>query len=56
MRKKLKETDKKQKISICVSPVLMNLINDMSNKSKYIEWLIHQDLVKNKLIGENVLI
>lgn len=56
MRKKLNEPDKKQKISICLSPILMNIINDIDNKSKYIEWLIHQDLVKNKKLDENILI
>lgn len=56
MRKKLNDADKKQKISICISPVLMNAINNINNKSKYIEWLIYQDLKKNNKVDENVLI
>jgi hypothetical protein len=50
MRKKLQDVDKKQKLSICISPALMNIINDMNNKSKYIEKLIYNDLLaKNKI-------
>ena len=45
-----KKTKKQLKISIDV--VLYNLMNEIvTNKSKYIEWLLYQDLKKNNVNG-----
>lgn len=38
----------KMRISIAVDKRINDLLNtEFSNKSKYIEWLIYQDLLKN---------
>lgn len=38
----------KMRISIAVDKSINDLLNtEFSNKSKYIEWLIYQDLLKN---------
>jgi hypothetical protein len=56
MRNKLDEEEKKEKLSISVSRELMKVVNlKEKNKSKYIEWLIYQDLVKNKLIDGSTM-
>lgn len=42
------ENDKKTNRTISINKNLDNLINElMSNKSKYIEWLIYNDLKNN---------
>lgn len=45
-------------ISISVDKQIANIISDnITNRSKYIEWLIYQDLLKNKIDGiKNILI
>jgi len=45
-------------ISVSIDKQLSNLIKEnMSNKSKYIEWLIYQDLKKNNADGiEKIII
>ena len=45
-------------ISVSIDKKLSNLIKEnMSNKSKYIEWLIYQDMRKNNANGiEKVII
>ena len=38
----------KNRISISIDKQLDDILNDeFSNKSKYIEWLIYQDMLKN---------
>lgn len=38
---------KKERISISIEKQLDNLLNDIiNNKSKYIEWLIYQDMLE----------
>ena len=56
MRQKLKEGEKKQPISIKVDPVIYKELNNVKNKSKYIEHLIYQDLKKNNIIKEDILL
>jgi hypothetical protein len=53
MRKKLKEEEKKVTLTITINPILYNKIDELhSNKSKYIERLITNDLLNNKHINE----
>jgi metal-responsive CopG/Arc/MetJ family transcriptional regulator len=61
MRKKLKEEDKKRKMTITIDEDLfqifeeyMNEIN-ISNKTKYIEKLIKDDLKNRKLLNNDFL-
>lgn len=48
----------KENISISVDKKLSDLIKEnMSNKSKYIEWLIYQDMLNNNVKGiEKIII
>ena len=46
MRNKIKETDKRVRLVITISPKIKKMIEDISNKSKYIEDLIMIDLIK----------
>jgi hypothetical protein len=56
MRNKLEEEKKKEKLSISVSRELMKVVDEnQKNRSKYIEWLIYQDLTKNNLIDSSVM-
>jgi hypothetical protein len=56
MRNKIEEEKKKEKLSISVSRELMKVVDEnQKNRSKYIEWLIYQDLVKNNLIDGSVM-
>ena len=55
MRKKLKETEKKVKLTCTINSTIFNKINELnSNVSKYVEWLIYQDLRKNNNIEDKV--
>lgn len=57
MRKKLNETEKKVTVTLTINPVLMNRVNELyNNKSKYIEKLIYNDLLKNKFIEKDVIL
>ena len=47
MRKKLNEDEKKARVTISLNKQLAEIINKKNNVSKYVEWLIYQDL-KNK--------
>lgn len=56
MRKKLTENEKKVTLSVTINPVLMVKLDELQkNKSKYIEWLIYQDLKKNNMVDEIML-
>lgn len=44
MRKKLTDKEKKVRITVTINPALAKVINQYSNVSKYIEWLIYKDL------------
>ena len=48
MRKKLKESEKKVRVIITLDPQLNNLLKLKSNKSKYIEELIRNDIKINQ--------
>lgn len=47
MKKKITKT----KISLSINPELHKKLEHVSNKSKYIEWLIYQDLLKTNIEG-----
>mgnify|MGYP000939204587 CR=1 FL=1 len=55
MRNKLKDSEKKMRLSIRINPIIMSELNNISNKSKYIEYLIYLDM-KNKNIIKNDII
>lgn len=56
MRKKLPENEKKVTLSVTINPSIITKLDELQkNKSKYIEWLIYQDLRKNNLIDEIML-
>jgi hypothetical protein len=53
MRKKLKESEKKGKLTASVNKEVLEKLNSLhSNVSKHVEWLIYQDLRKNNEINE----
>jgi len=53
MRKKLKENEKKIKLTLSINPIIAIKTNELhSNVSKYVEWLIYQDLRKKNQINE----
>jgi len=57
MKKKLNEEQRKPALSIRLNPKIMKIVNETQiNKSKYIEFLIYKDLIKNKLIDENFIL
>jgi hypothetical protein len=56
MRKKMREEEKKSKVSITINRDIINIVQELhTNKSKYIEWLIYQDLRKNNQIDDIML-
>lgn len=55
MRKKLKEEDKKIKVTITLNREIDKLAGEQPNKSKYIENLIYADLMKNNKINKTIL-
>lgn len=50
MRKKLKDEEKKARVIITINPTLNKIISELTNKSKYIENLVYQDLLKQNKI------
>jgi len=56
MRKKLNENEKKQPISIKVDPILFDELNKIKNKSKYIEYLIYQDMKNKNVIKQDIIL
>lgn len=51
MRKKLEQSEKRVTIAVTINPLLDKKLSELyKNKSKQIEWLIYQDLLKNKHI------
>jgi hypothetical protein len=61
MRKKLTEEEKKKKMTICIDEKLFNIFEDYmleignSNKTKYIEKLIREDLISRNMIKNNFI-
>lgn len=56
MRKKLEDNEKKIKITITLNRKLNKIVNEKTNKSKYIENLIYVDLLKNNKIENNFIL
>jgi hypothetical protein len=57
MRVKLEEHEKKDKFCVSINRELANIVNKKhKNKSKYIEHLIYMDLLKNKLVGKDMML
>jgi hypothetical protein len=57
MRVKLEEHEKKDKFCVSINRELAGIINGRhKNKSKYIEHLIYMDLLKNKLVEDNMML
>ena len=57
MRYKLNKEDKKVSVTVTISPVIMNVVNELyGNKSKYIEKLMYKDLLKNNKINKDTAI
>jgi len=54
-RSKILDEKKKKRFSITVHPTLIETL-DVDNKSKYIEWLIYQDLLKSGKVDKDVLL
>ena len=53
MRNKLNKDEKKVTIAICINPILDKKLSELyKNKSKQVEWLIYQHLLKNNNIDE----
>lgn len=49
--------DNKRIVTISINEYLDDYMNDLfKNKSKYIEWLIHQDLTKSGLDTKNIIL
>lgn len=61
MRKKLNEEQKKRKMTITIDDSLFNVFEEymveikMSNKTKYIEKLIKEDLIKRGIINNDFI-
>lgn len=54
MKKKLNKENKKIRVTITMNNEINKLINSITeNKSKYIEWLIYKDLIKNNIINDD---
>lgn len=56
MRKKLKNNEKKIRITITLNKEINKLISEKTNKSKYIEKLIYSDLLKNNEIKTDFIL
>lgn len=53
----MKKTKDKKNISVSIDKKLNQYMKeDISNKSKYIEWLIYEDLKKNRIDLEKIII
>jgi len=53
----MKSMKEKVSVSISIDTKLDNYMNEMfSNRSKYIEWLIEQDLLKNNIDLKKIII
>ena len=55
-RESLKPEERRIKFSVTINPILFNKIDELeTNKSKYVEKLIYNDLLKNNKINKNIL-
>jgi len=61
MRKKIPDEDKKRKMAICIDEKLFNIFEvymeeiGNTNKTKYIEKLIREDLISRNMIKNNFI-
>ena len=55
-KKALKPEERKIKFTISINPKVFNKMNiNQSNKSKYIEWLVYNDLKNKSQIKDMIL-
>ena len=53
MRQKLKQSEKKARLTVSINPLLDKKLTELhSNVSKHVEWLIYQDMRKNNIVEE----
>lgn len=53
MRQKLNKSEKRVTIAVTINPLLNDKLNELyKNKSKQIEWLVYQHLLKTNNIKE----
>ncbi len=53
----MKKIKTKMNISISIDKNILKYLNDnISNKSKYIEWVIYQDFIKKNLLKKELYI
>lgn len=53
MRRKLNSDEKKVRLTITINPILAKkLLEQHSNVSKHIEWLVYQNMLKDNTITE----
>lgn len=53
MRRKLNKNEKRVTIAVTINPILDKKFGELyKNKSKQVEWLIYQHLLKNNKIEE----
>lgn len=53
-KKPINPEERKIKFSVTINPLLFNKIDELyNNKSKYVESLIYDDLIKNKIIDKD---
>ena len=56
-RNKLIKEVKKTKVSVTLNTELLNIVRgDVDNISKYLDWLIYQDLSKNNKISNDFIL
>ncbi len=56
-RSKLVQEEKKVNTTVTLNPAIYNKINELqNNKSKYIERLIYNDLVKNNHLDKDMIL
>jgi len=52
----MKKMRTKKNISVSLNPDIYDYLDNMENKSKYVEHLIYQDLMKNSNVENKMLI
>ena len=56
MRKKLNIEEKRVTVCVSINPIIMKVIDNLhNNKSKYIEHVLYQDLLKKNQIEKDLL-
>ncbi|MCK9416495.1 hypothetical protein M0Q97_07550 [Candidatus Dojkabacteria bacterium] len=52
----MKKPKTKRKLSITLNDKIYLLLNNFENKSKYIEYLIYEDIKKNDLLKKDIIL